>query len=498
MGDFNTPNVVLPLASSYNERDVLGYTATTSGRDQRKVNSFYEVASNAMSGRRTLTLTKRPGVTDGGLTIGANTQTPYLSIYDTANSPGIVYVSTANDIIAATASASTTMLNSAVYKPAFWDRTEISGTAYVVVQLRQSNTTVHRVFFGNPRPDTEIIDADFTGIIHRGKMEFIDGYAFIMAGDGSNKILNSDLNSLANWPSDGFITKGIKLDRAAGLARFKNQLLAFGQESCERFRNEGNPVGSPLSRVDSSEFGLGGVSGSDVVTGKTHYYCSLGERIYFVGREAGGRVSVGVYSYDGARFEKVSSNYIDKLLLESDGDSVYSVNRVGFHGKSAVAIQMTAPGAAQQRWLMFFPSWNEWFEWESDVFGPVNNGEYFLGCKASSSRTEDLFYFNDANKWQDDATAFTQTTQFKLPKNGQALERMPMCGVDADTAGSTSNLGVSFSDDDGATWSTARNIDLSAKLKMLTRCGAYNTRHVRLTHSANLDCRLHSFFARTT
>ena len=55
----NKPNLVLPLAASYNERGVLGYgTSVTSGKDQRKVNCMYEIAKNSATGKATF-----PGAT---------------------------------------------------------------------------------------------------------------------------------------------------------------------------------------------------------------------------------------------------------------------------------------------------------------------------------------------------------------------------------------------------------------------------------------------------
>src|SRR5690349_4912110 len=74
------PNVILPLASSYNERGVAGYThVVTNAEDQRKINCFYEVAKNPMTGKGTLTLSKRPGVVSP-LNVGTSAQNVYLII----------------------------------------------------------------------------------------------------------------------------------------------------------------------------------------------------------------------------------------------------------------------------------------------------------------------------------------------------------------------------------------------------------------------------------
>src|SRR5258706_12621731 len=73
------PNVIIPLASSYNERGITGYThAVTNSEDQRKVNCFYELSKNATTGKGTLTLAKRPGVTIDANSYGSSTQDTYL------------------------------------------------------------------------------------------------------------------------------------------------------------------------------------------------------------------------------------------------------------------------------------------------------------------------------------------------------------------------------------------------------------------------------------
>src|SRR5260221_9836332 len=73
------PNVIIPLASSYNERGVAGYThSITNSEDQRKINCFYELAKNPMTGKGTLTLSKRTGVTLSGNILGTTLQTAYL------------------------------------------------------------------------------------------------------------------------------------------------------------------------------------------------------------------------------------------------------------------------------------------------------------------------------------------------------------------------------------------------------------------------------------
>jgi hypothetical protein len=170
---------------------------------------------------------------------------------------------------------------------------------------------------------------------------------------------------------------------------------------------------------------------------------------------------------------------------------VYSVNRVTFGGKVAVGIQMTAPTATTQRWLMFFPDINEWFEWDSTVFGPVNNGLQYAGA----TNTQKLYTFDAADNWRDDGTNFSMITQFRLPVRDLEWKSMSKCGLIADSTSSSQNLSVEFSNDDGVTFSTARNIDLQTSKKELYRCGLFRERLVRLTHAGTAEVRLRRFYA---
>lgn len=506
VGTADEPNIVIPLAASYNERGVTGYThSVTNSEDQRKINCFYELAKNAMTGKGTLTLSKRPGVSDssGGAGFGSTGQDVYLIVTDPsalvigkqlANvPPWVINVSGGN--IRASSGPTDTNISAlgGTYLPNYIDKTLISGVETVVLQFRLVSapiTTAMQAWYSSTIATwTQITDGDFTGIVHRGKIEHMDGYAFIL--EAQNRIFNSDTNSLANWTATSFITKQIIQDTAVGLAKLNNQILAFGDDTVEVFYNAGNTTGSPILplRHLHQRIGLIAPSGS-----QGHYYCTIGRRIFFVGRAAGGINAAGVFVYDGQAFEKVSSPYIDKLLSEIVTTSFYSVNAIGFHGQQAMAILLTSPNATSQRWLMFFPEWKEWFEWTSTVFSPINSGEHFLSCGASLK--DKIYNFPSTDNWQDAGTSYQWFSQFKLPTNGAARKFMPMYGIDADTDTSANSLTVEISTDDSKTFSTLGTIDQTQDRKMLFRGGSFRRAHIRLGNTNARPSRLHNFLAR--
>src|SRR3990167_8119999 len=495
--DLNTPNLTLPLAASYNTRGIEGFANTvTSALDQRKINSIYEPITNAATQQQTLYLAKRPGVDDSGQSYGTTAQVGYLvhaapGVFGSSTNQWVFSVST-NDIRASSTSTTTVVATAAGYAPAYVDRAAVGANDTLVLQLKNAAGAQTVWYSTDIATFTQITDGDFTGLAHRGKMEHVDGFAFIM--DNTNKaIYNSDLNSLSAWQAVSYIVKQVVQDEAQGLMKFGSKLLGFGSETNEAFVNIGNAEGSVLQRVPNSIHKIG-LANQTTLTGSTHYYTNVDDKLYFVGREAAA-TSLSVYMYNGERFERVSTQAVDKIINDNSGAN-YSVNKVMFHGKRAIAFALYVTTAATQRWLMFFPDWNDWFEWTSTIYTPVNSGEWFLGVGANQHKLKRIS--QASSNWQDDGTSYTFTHQFQLPRTGPNQQRMSWFGVTGDTARSASSLAVSFSDDDGQNWSTARNIDLTSKEKLIRSCGAYIDRQIRLPHTANLDVRLEKVVAKIT
>lgn len=503
------PNVVLSLASSYNERDVLGHTHTvTNAEDQRKVNMFYEFVKNPMSGKGTLTLSKRPGVSDSSLeaVYGSATQAVYLIISQPITTltgkqiasipPWVVSVASGTNITVSNAGTDTVVESTgATYTPSYIDKTLISSVENVVLQIRPLTfSSAQHVYYSTTIGTwTQISDADFTALVHRGKMEHMDGYAFIL--DSDNLIWNSDNNSLANWTGTSFIAKQIVQDTPVGLAKMNKQILAFGEDTMEVFYNAGNDTGSPLLPIGHLSTRIG-LAAPRVEAGGGHYYCTIGSRIYYVGRSGGGIKSVGVYSYNGSTVEKVSTPYIDKILSElvSSTTAFSSINTVGFYGQKAMSILLTIPNDTSPHWLMFFPEYNEWFEWTSSIFSPINSGEHFLACSSNNKGT--IYNFAASDNWQDDGTSYAYSAQFKLPTRGFANRTLLMFGVDADTDTTTNNMTVSMSTDDSATFSSIGTIDMTQERKVGFMGGGFRRAHIRLGATNARPARLHSFLAR--
>lgn len=485
------PNMTLPLASSYNERGVAGFTNTvTNALDQRKINSMYEVAQNAGTGGKTLYLVSRPGPAVESGSYGSSGQVGYLvslkpGATSVAASNAWVFSTSGNDIRASDTSTTTVIATASGYAPAYVEKTVISGTETLLVQLRNASFAQTAWYSTAIGMFTQISDADFTGLTVKGKMEAVDGWTIALTS--ANQLRNSDINSIANWNPANYITKQITQDIPVGLMRLNRLILAFGVETVEGFVNAGRTVGSPLQRVTNVHTTCG-LATVDLV-GMTHYYAKLAGKLYFLGRLDGAK-TVSLVGFDGQGFGKVSNPFIDKILAER---SVYSVNAVGVAGQAAIALALDLTTATTQRWLMYFPAWNDWFEWQSTVYSPVNAQGLHLGVDQNQHK---IYSFGTTDNFQDAGTSHTWTHQFKIPANGNNRRRMPMLSLVGDTARSAQAVNVQFSDDDGQNWSTARTIDMTSQDKAITRCGAFKSRMVRLSYTGSNQVRLEKFAAR--
>lgn len=485
------PNVQLPLAASYNTRGIAGFTnAVTNAIDQRKVNSVYEPVTNALSKQTTLYLVKRPGVADVGSSYGTTGQVAYLSeiaagATTNAAANRWVFSTSGDDSRASNTTATTVIATAAGYAPAFVDKTQISGTDTLVVQLRNAagtQTAWHSTDIGT---FTQISDGDFTSLAHQGKMEHLDGFAFVST---RNRIYNSDINSLANWRDTGYIARQSTQDIATGLAKLGKRIISFGTATMEIFRNDGKSFGSPLVALPemAKDYGLP----STIVTGMRHYYAVLEGRLYWRGSNP-----LGVFAYNGDAVEKVSNPAVDAILGERQH---YYVSTIGFQGQRAIVIGLDLPDATTQRALLFFPAWNDWFEWSSTVFIPQTSPRLEDVCLGVGANQHKLYAIATASdNFQDAGGNYTWTHQFKMPKKGNGIERMHWFALDGDTARSALSIDVQFSDDDDQTFSTARTIDMTSTPKALRACGSYRTpRTVRLSYAGSLEVRIKQALAR--
>ena len=497
MTKHSKPNLRIPMVHSINAEMIDG-DVFNEQYGQHNVNMIHEETVNA-AGDKTMYLCRRPGWDVAQSSYGTTTKIVY-GLFRRPSDAGATWAmcKDTNDQVITDGTTSTVLFTDANYLPGFVTICNLAGTAKAVLQFRKDFSTAHRVFYGSAIGSwTEITDAVFAALVHRGKIEFIDGHLLVMASD--RNIYNSKLNDPATWPAGNLVPKSIRLDIPSGLILHKNIVLAFGTESVEGFVTDGtnNPSGTILSRRKdlTANIGLSQTSGNgnvSISSGLGNYYAEIGGYTFFLGRERGGRESNALYAFDGANFQKISGDIISRIF--SSSGYVYGIHPFAFYGRRCIALSTIHPGGANANWWLFDIDSKQWYYWESSLFGPINDGETFAGMQGYRDK---LFLpgteFGDGTSG---ASAFSAYAQFEIPNPENTLKRMAWYGVQGDTSPSANNVTVLTAKDDAITFATRGTIKMASQQKRAYRGGAFRKRVVKLLHSTNAPWRITEFQAR--
>ncbi len=296
-------------------------------------------------------------------------------------------------------------------------------------------------------PLAKFTDADFPTAVAGGFGE-LDGYIFIM--DVHGKIYNSDLNSISAWTSGNYINTSMFSDFAISVARNRNQIVALGANSVEHFYNAGNPSGSPLS--SSTSLGIqqpaySGVGGLTIAT--------IGGRLYWFGADK------NIYTLEGFSPKKISSQGITATPVAMTPFTMNGCNYLNLVSSSPATTYWFCIDTGQ--WTE--PNFANAAAYSADVIG-------IQGAFVFGGTTGKVYAITPSSGlYQDDSVAYTMSCQIGTDMGTDQRKIYTALRVIADTQ-SSGNLAVSYSDDGGASYSTARNISLTTEDKRLHRLGS--------------------------
>lgn len=494
------PSLTIPFVGSIMNRNT-NPLAGFADRDQYFENCYPEITRNPITGKTSVQLYKRVGVAIFRTVTGTNIPFNGGAVWAGRSAgPTVVFpmVTSGNDLTVIDGAGTLFTQAGIGLDSVYLSETLISNVANVTyIATKQSDLLRHGWFFPEGGASTEITDADFppnqgTPLPIVGEMVHMDGFAFVLTKGG--QIYNSDLNSLSAWTATAFQSAQSIPDNGVGLARYKNLIVAFGTLSIEFFQNAGTTP-SPLVPIGNAVRHVGALGQSDA-----SHKCimSVADSVYFIGQdlESG---TLGVYRLNGYTPEKISNAAIDKFLTEQmdSGTPPGIAGAFPMHGMTHVLLEVAAAGGSIRQAPCFCVQTGLW--WYMKASSAIQN---FVSCAGANgvayftTDQNDNIYATDAGTpvFADNAEAYTQTVQIG-PVDHDTPDRkfVNRLRINGDTQGSTSNVGVSYSDDDGVTFSTARNIDMSAAVKELTRLGSYrNGRLYKFTHSAATANRMRS------
>ena len=153
----------------------------------------------------------------------------------------------------------------------------------------------------------QIVDVDFPGNVAgetaMGPFVQLNQHVFVMGRTGI--VYNADQDSISSWNVRGVQPASIEPDKGLGLAKYKQHLVAFGDNSIEFFEDAGlSPPGGPLQRTEQAFIKFGTIN--------SHTFRNINDTIYWLA--AGESGTRGLYKLDQYTPTKVSPAWINSYI----------------------------------------------------------------------------------------------------------------------------------------------------------------------------------------
>lgn len=444
-------------------------------KDQRLVNAIPEKIKNPLTGAESFFVMKRPGwdvLQNVGTGVGSA-----IHVW-AGKSPGTAVISAFGD--PGTAYNGTSSLGTATDKIKFINDTLLVTTPTLTF-IADDNTAY---YYPDGGVWTTISDGDFPGNAGEtltGNFAFLNGYTFIMTQSG--RIYNSDLNSLSAWGPTDYLSANMMPDRGIGLARYKDQIVAFGSESIQFFSNVENQTGSPLQVTSQGFINIGCIN--------ENAYVQCDDTVAWVGSTAAS--GIGLYMLEGLNAKKVSTPTIEALLATTETSHIY-LNTIKLIGKTFLVLVATNIATT----YVYCVEDNIWHEWSGPsilwqhIKGVSTNIKY---AYAVSEQTLDgnVYYIDPTSfVFTDDGQTYPfviQTSRWDLDNQKRKfLRKLRLVG---DIEEGSTPISVSWSDDDYNTFSTARTVDMEDSDAVLNACGSFRRRAFSISNTSDGPLRLH-------
>lgn len=331
---------------------------------------------------------------------------------------------------------------------------------------------------------TEVVDADLPSP-HVPVPVQLDGYVFLAAED-TGDLYNSENDDPTSWVPGDFITCEMSGDYITHVAQMRNYVVAFGTNSIEMFWDAANTEGTPLKRHDAGYKTVGFITG----------FCQIGDIIYFVGQDK--NKLIGVYMLDGFKLLRISDEIVDRTLqpiTASDnikapvnlGRSGYSISTDGHTFYVVVADNTTWAYDIDEKL---------WYEWKNPVgtglkieaSWPMLNGAQYVAIN-----NREFVSLMSPALYQDFDSTYTctyTTERFDGDSVNQKVCNKLSIRADTHRTSGTSNLTLTWSDDDWYSTKGTRSINLFTVIPRTFQLGQFRTRSFRLSYRANYPLRI--------
>ena len=315
-----------------------------------------------------------------------------------------------------------------------------------------------------------------------GNAVHVDGYMFVM--DKNGVIWNSDLNSLSSWAATSSLAAQTSPDGGVGLAKTKNLIIGFGVGSIEFFQNAGNATGSPLTRIGSATVKIGAYIKQDAVQA-IETITTIGDDVYFIGQNLESAV-VGIYKISGTSITKISNANVDKSIQKN----TKSWGFVGVTNFLSMQHLILATSSTLYDTFAYCIDTGIWWVFQTGLGVPSAIVGY-SGNAYITTLSLGYYLVNSQLGWMENALPLSMTIQTQsLDQDTNRTKFYQSAELICDSQTISGNISISWSDDDYATFSTARTIDSSTGLKRIKRLGStmgrYNNKRAwKITESVD-------------
>ena len=291
----------------------------------------------------------------------------------------------------------------------------------------------------------------------------LGGSAYVM--DPSGLIYNCALDNPYYWPALNVLGADYEDDAGVCLVKYLNYVVAFGTYTTQVFYDAGLAGGSPLRPYLNANMKVGCTAAATV--------CQVGTTVVWVGQTQQG--SRQVMMFNGLTPQPISTPAIDKILTSQLTPS--SMRAFCFSANGHVFYVLNGAHLAS-RALVYDFSIKNWYEWEHSIFA----GFDYLASADLHAVTTYLLHPTNGNiyaagttLYDDDGSPFTVYLRTKI--FDADIQRKKFWGrLDLVGDQNPGLLNISFSDDDGQTYSLARQVNMNNDRPALFRNGASRRR----------------------
>jgi Phage stabilisation protein len=416
--------------------------------------------------------------------------------------------------------------------PIYFTETQYGATTAVILHQPGATGQLWTIANGAPSVATLVTSA-WVSTSTVGAPVALDTTLYTMSITGNQTaIQGSALSDPTTFTALNSINAYLYPDFGVTLAKFRNQLVCFKEESTEFFYDAANPTGSPLARISEAALQIGCASAPSVVP--------IDENLLWMSKDQNG--GLGFHMLGSQGVQKISTPFIDRILasveaivnvgtiqaqyLSFEGHKFYictidlvatppitiAVAGVAIAGKAVAGVG--AAISAFHKTLVYDLTTQQWAEWASTDSGGLQSSYFASFCISGSSVSSSKSYSNavildksngdiyeispqalgsvDPTMYQDIYPIQFKIVTNKLSGDTRNRKKMSMLEVKGDTNTAASSLNIRYSDNDYQTWSTTRSVDLSTR-SFLTNLGMFRNRAFEFTHTDNQPLRLEAF-----